>query len=537
MKTTPALVLVILALSLMGCGKMRGSTASQGRQTTAADDFFSVTNPDLYKLSRKYFPSDDSAPSGKRIFRLTRTQLDQAAGSLLPGYVEASVSTVVARDPLQTNYEYASNIGVNSSNFAPLSEWTSAIVERVRLNPKGVIDCTGQGDSISCLESQARSLLIKAFRGDLDEATAKKFLDYFTSNYRTIGAAEATAELVDLTLSSPRFLFRDETGAGPGGRLNSAELLQSLSFALTDSPPEKLQLSSAASANLVQTDEQLKNTAEEILARPETRKKLSRFFTAWLEVKEPEEFTISMTDFPSFNPSGVVAENQRFLDLHLQKPEPKLKDLTKATEEFNGTQLVNLDLSQKMGIFSQDAVIASHSGPTDTRLVKRGVFWVRKVMCRELSPPPQGVDTSLPPAGAMTERQRVESATNQSRCLGCHAIINPFGFFQENWDAIGRWRTTDNGLPVDARISTNILDEGPVNVSNPVEALQKFTDSAMFKQCFVRQLFRYYMGRDETPSDHATLREMFLYFSDNDNQDILTLLRILANSKRMTDRG
>jgi len=46
------------------------------------------------------------------------------------------------------------------------------------------------------------------------------------------------------------------------------------------------------------------------------------------------------------------------------------------------------------------------------------------------------------------------------------STINPFGFMQENYDAMGRYRTTDTGKPVDASISVDFLDEGPLTPSS-----------------------------------------------------------------------
>ena len=107
---------------------------------------------------------------------------------------------------------------------------------------------------------------------------------------------------------------------------------------------------------------------------------------------------------------------------------------------------------------------------------------------------------------------------------------------QENYDAIGRWRTTDQGLPIDASISVSYLDEGPLATSTPVDALKGFTGSMRFKQCFVRQVFRFYMGRDEVPADDPVLRQMFFGFATNDAQDIVQLLRVLATSSGFSQR-
>jgi hypothetical protein len=193
--------------------------------------------------------------------------------------------------------------------------------------------------------------------------------------------------------------------------------------------------------------------------------------------------------------------------------------------------------SERLGIFSQPAVIASHSGPTTTRLVKRGVFFTRKVMCLPLGVPPAGVDTTIPANVMSTERERIASVTAEARCTGCHAFINPFGFMQENYDAIGRFRTTDEGAPIDPSINVSFLDEGPLSTSSPVDALRAITRSWRFQQCFARQLFRFYTGRDEAAGDDPVLRQMFFDFANNDEQDILRMLHTLASSSTFSRRS
>src|SRR4029079_6063078 len=115
------------------------------------------------------------------------------------------------------------------------------------------------------------------------------------------------------------------------------------------------------------------------------------------------------------------------------------------TETSVSGSLIDLDPARRLGIFTQPAVLASHSGPTTSRLVKRGVFFTRKVMCMTLGAPPPDVDTTIPQTPGTTERQHVETVTAKGRCAACHAFINPFGFMLENYDAIGRFRTTDQG--------------------------------------------------------------------------------------------
>jgi hypothetical protein len=368
-----------------------------------------------------------------------------------------------------------------------------------------------------------------------------------------VGLAQATADLVDVTLASPGYAFREEVRTDAVGRLLPAQLLQNASYTLTDAPPAALGLTLPAEV-ISLPEAELDRSVEQVLATPEARQKLLRFFMAWLEVREPDELDLAPSVFPELTPevaSAMVEETRAFLERQLSGDAPLLRDVTESTQAILSQPTAflygltgnvaagptELDPTQRFGIFTHPAVIASHSGPTTTRLVKRGVFFTRKVMCLSLGAPPEDVDTTIPTLDGATERQRIESVTTPPRCAGCHSFINPFGFMQESYDAIGRYRTTDNGQPIDASIAVDFLDEGPFSASTSVEALKGFTRSWRFQQCFTRQLFRFYMGRDESEGDDPLLRTMFLDFARQDSQDLTGMLRTLAGSKSISDRA
>ena len=50
----------------------------------------------------------------------------------------------------------------------------------------------------------------------------------------------------------------------------------------------------------------------------------------------------------------------------------------------------------------------------------------------------------------MTTRERVMLQTKPQACQSCHATINPLGFAFENFDAVGRFRKTEQNKPIDA---------------------------------------------------------------------------------------
>jgi hypothetical protein len=532
-------------------GSYGDPTGPSGPSGPSVDDKQRETNPSLHAVATKYFPGQTATAGKKRLFRLTRTQLDFTTKALLPDHFTTSTLATFPRDPLETNYEYASNLSFNPANFTPYTNWVKQLVEGVRAAPATVIDCASNGNSPACLDEKARALVTRAFRGVVTDAQLARYSGFFTNSVPTVGLAAATADLVDLTLTSPSYVFREEVLTDGAGALLPAQRLQNITYTLADAPPEAVGLQ-APSAASVQSPQAVQQTIDSVLATADARAKLLRFLTSWLEVREPEDFVIATSVFPEFTPevaAAVVAETKAFLERQLSTAAPRLRDVTESNQAFvsNATAFlykrpasatfIDLDPAQRLGIFTQPAVIASHSGPTTTRLVKRGVFFTRKVMCLPLGNPPDDVDTTVPVTPGATERQKIEQMTLPAKCAGCHAYINPFGFMQENFDAIGRWRTTDQGLPVDASIAVDFLDEGPLSTSSPVEALRGFTRSLRFQQCFTRQLFRFYMGRREEAGDDPLLRQMFFDFANNGDQDIVRMLRTLASAPIFSQRA
>jgi hypothetical protein len=520
--------------------------------TAAADDAMRAANADLFSIAETYFPETTAAASPSRLFRLTRTQIDRTTQALLPMQYQDAAAKTMPRDPLQTNYEYAENLSFNAANFTPYTGWVEQLSNRVRMAPTSVIACAGASPDRVCLEQQAKKFVALAFRSTVDDAQVQRFSTFFLSSVAEVGLPDAVADLVTLTLTSSHYVFRDEVALN-GAELSPAQQLQNISYTLADAPPDALGFTSANAQSYFATTAMREQTIDTVLKAPAARQKLLRFFMSWLEVREPEEFGLAPDVFPEFTPTvaaAAVEEVRAFLEHQLAAATPRLPSVTQSTESFisdaiaplygakrGSTALTPLDPKQRLGIFTLPGVIASHSGPTTTRLIKRGVFFTRKVMCLPLGLPPPGVNTTLPEMQGATERQRVESATASTTCQGCHSVINPFGFMQENYDAMGRWRTTDQGSPIDASMKFNLLDEGPLMTSSPIEAFRSLTNSMRFQQCFARQLFRFYMGRDEKPGDDPTLRQMFFGFANQGSQDIGGMLQTLAKSTSFSQRS
>jgi|GEM_PF-1503121 len=487
---------------------------------TKADQYYKEKNPKLYEWARKYFPADAGELPAKRIFRLTRQQLEAEVKQLLPKVKVSGVATYIPKDPLQTNYEFAESLTLGPGNLKGLAGWYNGMLAEIRSNPQSVIVCSSPNYTESCLSQNAQELIQKFFRGDERKNLSQRIIQFYLKSVGILGFGPATADLVEVLLNSPQFLFRAETEVDANGRLKDSQLLSSLTFTLGDSSPQGLGLDIQQAEKFTKDRKAISELVYQVLSTQQSREKLVRFFKAWLEVKDPSEFRISTAKFPEFNAEfskKATQEVDQFLRQKLYQSSTSLKEI--------------------IPLLTLPAVIASHSGPDSTRLIKRGVFWVRKLMCMELAPPPPNIDTNIPPLKSGTERQRVLNATSSKTCQSCHKVINPFGFALERYDTLGRVRDMENGQKIDTSITIDFLDEGPIQAKNTEEALKVLTDSAMFKQCFVRQLFRFYTGRTEEESDHPLLRALFYEFLRDDQQDVLHLVQSLGNSNRLIYRG
>ena len=128
--------LVGLAVAVLVVTALAGALSPLAAQTPPAtpvvapqtDQQYQQADPELFGVAKQYFPGDGVGVPPKRIFRLTRDQLDASAASLLPGYAAPSVKAFMPKDPLQTNYEYAEILNFNPANVGGLAGWATVSV-------------------------------------------------------------------------------------------------------------------------------------------------------------------------------------------------------------------------------------------------------------------------------------------------------------------------------------------------------------------------------------------------------------------------
>ena len=165
----------------------------------------------------------------------------------------------------------------------------------------------------------------------------------------------------------------------------------------------------------------------------------------------------------------------------------------------------------RAGILTHPAWLIAHSLNDSTDPIRRGK-WVREHLLGGVIPDiPITVDASIPEDHNKTLRERLQK-TEKAECWRCHRKMNPLGYAFEIYDDFGRYRTEeslDKGetKPVDAR--SELTDTGEQELDgefkDALELIARLAESGKVRQCMIRHVFRYFMGRNETLADSKTL--------------------------------
>jgi hypothetical protein len=189
-----------------------------------------------------------------------------------------------------------------------------------------------------------------------------------------------------------------------------------------------------------------------------------------------------------------------------------------------------LDPSQRAGLLTQAAFLSAHAHANQTSPVHRGLAVRKNLLCTDLPDPPANVNNNPPaPDPNATTRQRFEQHRTDPSCAGCHQLLDPIGVGFENYDAIGAYRTQENGLAVDARGEVFGADATSGPFVGAIELAQRLSTSAQVRACVQKQWFRFALGRLEGADDACSLASVDRAFTAGDF-NVKSLLLALVTS-------
>ena len=200
---------------------------------------------------------------------------------------------------------------------------------------------------------------------------------------------------------------------------------------------------------------------------------------------------------------------------------------------------VTLTAKERWGLLGKGAVLLRTSYGDRTSPVLRGAWVLDKLMGTPPSPPPPNVATNLDQKAGekpKTVRARLEQHREQRVCMQCHGVIDPSGLPLENFDAIGRWRTTDRQAENAVIDAHSVLPNG-VAIDGPVELrAQLASRPAMFAEALTEKLMTYALNRELEYFDMPQVRAV-VRAAAKDNYKFSSIVRGIVNTEAFRKQG
>jgi len=330
------------------------------------------------------------------------------------------------------------------------------------------------GDEESCAERILAAVTRRAYRRPVEPADLKRPLEFYRKARAEEGFDAGIESALSAVLVSPEFLFRieqDPAGVAPNTayRIGDLALASRLSFFLWSSIPDD-ELLETAERGALHKPKVLEHQVRRMLADARSQNLACNFAGQWLYLRNLESITPDLRLFPDFD-DNLRQAFRRETELHIEsvlREDRSVLDLLKTDHTFLNERLakhygipqvygdrfrrVALDRDdERGGLLRQGSVLTVTSYATRTSPVLRGKWVLENILGTPPPPPlpdvPALKDNTV--SANLSVRERLAEHRANAACASCHNLIDPAGFALENFDAVGRWRTLEEGKLVD----------------------------------------------------------------------------------------
>jgi hypothetical protein len=508
----------------------------------------------------------DSVPGPATIRRLTRLEYDNTMRDLLGITTSVSKAAAFTPDSEAGTSGFLRGSTITAGDDARIMMTAGAsVAEQVASKLPSLLPCsplpTTAGDQEACVSKFITQFGKRAYRRPLTARETELMQTlYKTQRSAEVGASfeQAVSVLIGSIIQAPQFLYHWELGNNvpkKDGNLikyNAYEVASKLSYLLWSTMPDD-KLFEAAANDALDTPEQVALQAKRLLADDKAKEGLANFHAQWAEIADlvqipkdasikdytPEVAQAMIDETGAFVASTLLGSGPGTLEALLTSSktvaDSRLAKIYGVTSTAATPQPINLDAKQRAGIFTLLGFLSAKADTGDSHPVKRGDSFLRRAFCMEFKVPDNvpPVADSMP--GGATTRERF-TLHAQMPCASCHVIIDPIGFAFEEFDAIGAFRTMDQGKKVDS--SGTAVTPGGANLTfnNAVELMNQVSRLPEVQDCMTTQWMRYMLGRKEvtteTPSKKVALEEF-----KRANFDVRELLISLTRTRTFTHRS
>lgn len=403
------------------------------------------------------------------------------------------------------------------------------------------IDVTAQGvvgGDRACAEQYVDDVVTRAFRRPLEGAERDRLLGMFDALNTEHGFLEGMRGLVEVTLQSPKFLYRVEGGVASDDavvKLTDYEMASRLSYFLWNTMPDEALLDAAANGEL-STMSGVEAQARRMLADDKARQAINE---AMMELMELGDFEVLAKNDPVFTPrvrEAMEAEMLAFVDEVIWgdgEGAGKLTTLLTANFAYvsretaplygvdapqgGGMERVVFEDGSRAGILTQLAVLAQHGH--GQMPVFRGKIVRDTLLCQEPLVVPKDIPEPPETSAEMSLRDIAEARMEANGCKGCHLAMDPMGLVYSRYDELGRVQDVDEYGNELSSMGGLVLNNVTTEMTSPAEFADALASSDEVKACFTRQGLRVALGRFLTRDDACTLA-VLEHAAEQSNDDI-----------------
>lgn len=418
---------------------------------------------------------------------------------------------------------------------------------------KRILVCTPQSaaEETGCARKIVTNLARRAFRRNLvDDAEVDGLMAFYERGRKEGDFETGIQQAVARILIAPRFVFRmeDEPATAKAGgtyKIDDLALASRLSFFLWSSIPDD-ELLDLATKGKLKEPATLELQVRRMLKDPKSDALVKNFAGQWLYLRELEGVTPETKEFDGNLRQAFRRETEMLFESIMREDRSIVTildaDYTFVNERLarhygipgiRGDYFRRITLpadSPRRGLLGQGSFLTVTSIASRTSPVIRGKWVLQNLLGAPPPEPPPNVEVNLDADPKVKTpnslRERLELHRTKQVCAACHKIMDPVGFSLENFDLIGKWRTIDNGAPIDS--SGVLVDGTPVN---NVADLRKavLSRSEAFITTTTERLMVYALGRAVDYTDMPTVRAIVREAGKNKNSFSSLVLGIVKS--------
>ncbi len=390
----------------------------------------------------------------------------------------------------------------------------------------------------ACAEQILAALARRAYRSLATDEDVRELLGFYEAGQARGGFEAGIEAALWRLLASPKFIFRfefDPPDAPPGSayRIGDLELASRLSFFLWSSIPDEPLLAAADRGGLRGPGE-LERQVRRMLADPRAAALADNFAGQWLYLRNLEHIVPEPRRFRNFDNNlrrafrretellfeSIVAEDRSVLEL-LDADYTFVNERLARHYGIPGVRgshfrRVAVTDERRRGLLGHGSILTVTSYANRTSPVLRGKWVLENLLGAPPPPPPADVPDLPEDDGSgegLTMRERVAAHRANPVCASCHAKMDPIGFGLENFDAVGAWRQSENGAPIDAAgaLPNGEAFEGPAELRAALLARPE-----AFVRTLTAKLATYALGRGVEHFDAPAIRAILAAAAGSD---------------------